>query len=153
MLHATDALQCLSLHTAACRHVRWIVLANYMGSILSVMVSTLSLKMIRRPVRPPLLMGCSRVLASSSEHCLIAGMLERCLLLAPIPLPASILDKRCASRASLFCGASLICHARIDREAPDLLGKSVLRLCPGLSHLRGHNPSVVRLVSFVAPLC
>ena len=35
-----------------------------------------------------------------------------CLLLAPIPRPATILDKRCASRASPFFCASLSCSRR-----------------------------------------
>ena len=51
--------------------------------------------------------------AFSSEHFLPAGILERCLLLAPIPRPASILDKRWASRACRFFRASLNCSPRI----------------------------------------
>ena len=58
-------------------------------------------------------MGCSTVFPRSSEHCLIAGIVVRCHLLAPIPRPANILDSRWASHATSFFIASLICSPTI----------------------------------------
>ena len=58
-------------------------------------------------------MGCSRVFTLSSKDCLFAGILERCLLLAPIPRPVSILDSRWPSGASPFFSASSSCSRKI----------------------------------------
>ena len=139
MLHAMDALQCGSFHAAACGHFQslrpcciafWSTLRRSdLSFMLSIYPQTITLT----------LMGCSTVSAVSPEQCLIVGILEKCLLLAPIPRPAHILDKRCATRASPFCSAwliysastrfrsfSLFCHAWIDRETPNLFGQPVV---------------------------
>ena len=42
-------------------------------------------EVIHRPLHSPLLIGSSMGFALSSEHCLIASVLETCLLLAPHP--------------------------------------------------------------------
>ena len=55
------------------------------------MLSTSSLKTSRKPSLHPVWTGCSRVFSLSSKNCLLAGILDRCLLDAPSPRPADIL--------------------------------------------------------------
>ena len=52
------------------------------------------LKMIRKPLHTPWSVCCCKVFALSSDHCPVAGIPERCLLLASISRPASVLDKQ-----------------------------------------------------------
>ena len=107
MLHATHALQCLSFHTEACKHLQSLCPCNIAscsttrGSDRSLMLSTSLRKTIRSPWHPPLSTGCSRVLAFSSEHCRKASIRVK-ILLAPIRRPASSLDSRYASRLSFL---------------------------------------------------
>ena len=114
----TEPLQCLSFHTAACRHFHslWLCCVAFwsttMWSDLSHTLSTSSLKMIRRPWHPLVSMSCSSVFTLSSNDCLLVSILGRCLR-APIPRPASILDSRRATHASPFFKASSSCSPKI----------------------------------------
>ena len=64
MLHGTEALQCLSLHTATCRHFQSLcpcciaVCSTSMRSAVSFIFGTSSVKMIRKPLHPPFSTGC-----------------------------------------------------------------------------------------------
>ena len=115
--------------------------------------------MIRSPLHATLLMGCSMVLALVSEHCPIAGL----FLLHPS-------SKQCASRVSSFLwrisellvegpgclSFSCVFSAKLEliekRQIHSVIVSSTLRVCSGLSHLRGHTPSSVRLLSLLSPL-
>ena len=118
MLQGTEPLQCLSFHTAACRHFHslWLCCVAFwsttMWSDLSHTLSTSSLKMIRRPWHPLVSMSCSSVFTLSSNDCLLVSILGRCLR-APIPRPASILHSRRATHASPFFNASSSCSPEI----------------------------------------
>ena len=118
MLHGREALQCLSFYTAACRHFQsmWPCCIAFwsttVGSGLSFILWTSSLKMIRKPLHPPFSTGCSRACALSSRLCLFANSPDRCLLLVPIRRPAKIIDSRCASRDSPFFSTSLSCSPK-----------------------------------------
>ena len=78
-----------SLHVLSLCPCRAAPQSTTMGSDLSCMHSTSSLKVICRPLHPPLLMGFSSVFTLSFKHCIFAGILAKCLLLAPIPRPAT----------------------------------------------------------------
>ena len=71
-----------SFHSAACRGFQSLCPCCHNPT-------TSSLKVIRRTLHPPLLMGCSRDFTLSSKHCIIAGILERRLLVPSLVQPAS----------------------------------------------------------------
>ncbi len=127
---------CLSFHTDACMHLQSLCackiacLSTTKGPNRSFMLATSLLKMICKPLHTPWSVCCSKVFALSSDHCPMAGILERCLLLASIPRPASILDKRCAwwSMRVLGGAAACCCGCGCPASASTSHGRALL--CP-----------------------
>ena len=123
MLQGTEPLQCLSFHTAACRHFHslWLCCVAFwsttMWSDLSHTLSASSLKMIRRPWHPLVSMSCSSVFTLSSNDCLLVsspGQVPSCSHSSSCQHPP---QSTCNSHASLFFFFSKLCRAARPRSA------------------------------------
>ena len=118
---------------------------------------------------PLLLMGCLRLLHCFIQRLSFAGILDWCLLLAPIPRAANIQNSRCASRASPSFGAPLswspmirfmsfsclffATHKLIERRLMFSVQFVVyLPLLHWVLRLHGRTPSPVCFFSFISPL-